>query len=230
MKTLSVSLMALCLAACGAADRKHSSGDRNEDPRKVERDYGKPAAEVWRAALAVMEALELTIDDDRHDQLGGRIVARRASGDRLLVDVRSLDEHRSKVVVDVDPGNGNLATTVHDKLTEQLGLSKAKASRFGGNSATGRYACTLSRAAGAAEQVVRRLGLELLSIDVREQSATVDARDDASIPIGFVFTRADNETIKAQFTVGATSSTAAKTTAKRLKSEFERVLFAPVEQ
>src|SRR5690349_22351539 len=106
-------LMALCLAACGAADRRHPPSDREEGPRKVERDYGKPAAEVWRAARAAIEEMELTIDDDRHDQLGGRIVARRASGDRLTVDVVSLDEHRTKVVVEVDPGNGNLASMVH---------------------------------------------------------------------------------------------------------------------
>lgn len=230
MKCLGVSLMTLCLAACGAPHRKPSPPDRDEGPRKVDRDYGKPAAEVWRAALAVMEALELTVDDDRHDKLGGRIVARRASGDRLTVDVVSLDEHRSKVVVEADPGNGNLATTVHDKLTEQLGLSKAKTSHFGGNSVTGKYSCTLSRGAAAAEQVVRKLGLELLSIDVREESATVDARDDASIPIRFLFTRMDKETIKAQFTVGTTPGAAAKATAKRLKSEFERNLFPPVEQ
>lgn len=230
MKFLSASLMVLSFSACGAPNRMHSSSDREQGPRRVERDYGKPAADVWRAAVTALEAMDLMLDDDRRDPPGGRIVARRASGDRLTVDVVSLDEHRSKVVVELDPGTGNLATMVQDKLTEQLGLSKAKTSRFGGNSVTGKYSCTLSRGVRAAEQVIRRLSLELLSIDVREQEASVDARDEASIPIRFLFTRVNNETIKAQFTVGATPSVAARTTAKRLKSEFERDLVPPVEQ
>jgi len=231
MKCLIVSLMAAALAACGSPHPKHSSGtDPEAGPRKVERDYAKPVAEVWRAARAALEDLQLTLDDDRHDQLGGTIVARRATGDRLTVEVAGLDEHRSRVVVQVDPGTETLAITVHDKITEHLGLSKAKTSHFGGNSASGRYTCTLSRAASAAEQVVRKLGLELLSIDVREEQATVEARNEVSLPIGFAFTRVDPETLKALFTVGTSPSPGARATARRLKSEFERELLPPLEQ
>jgi len=230
MKCLAVSLLAFCLAACEGGRRKPSSPEGDALPQRVERDYAKSAADVWHAALGAMEALELDVDDDRHDKLGGRLVGRRTSGDRLTVDVVGLGERRTRVVAQVDSGNGSFATMVHDRITERLGLSKAKASHFGGNSAAGRYSCTLSQAASAAQQVVRRLGLELLSIDVREQAATVDARDDASIPIRFLFSRVDQETIKAQFTVGTTPGAAAKSTAKRLKSEFERDLAASVEQ
>src|SRR5579862_4601413 len=231
MKSVAACVFLTLFAACAASPRKHSrSSDPGETLRVVDRDYGRPAAEVCQAAQAVLEALEFRIDDDRQGQRGGTLIARRGTGDRITVEVTAIDEYRSRVVVRVDPGTGTFASAIHGKLAERLGLATARTAYFGGNSAEGKYRCNLSRGATAAEQVIHTLQLELLSIDVREDAAMVDARDGEFIPIRIKLTRIDNETSKAVFTVGTKATSAARTTARRLKAEFERALLPPVEQ
>ncbi|HEV3028168.1 MAG TPA: hypothetical protein VG457_11380 [Planctomycetota bacterium] len=229
MKSLLLCLI-LLLSACARSDRQASrSSDPRPSPRILDGEYGRPAAEVWQAALAALEALELRIDDDRHDQLGGTLAARRGTGDRLTVEITAIDERRSRVVVRADPGLGPLASTIQGTLAEKLGLAKARTSFFRGVSAEGKYSCTLSRGASAAQRAVENLELDLRSIDVRQDVATVDACDEASVPVRIQLTRIDNETSKAVFTAG-TRSHPARTTARRLKLEFERELLPPVEQ
>jgi hypothetical protein len=231
MKSVAACMFLALLAACGTSVRMHSrSSDPGETPRILDREYGRSAAEVCQAVQAALEALEFRIDDDRHGQLGGTLIARRGTGDRITVEVTGIDEYRSRVVVRADPGSGTLASAIHGKLAERLGLATAKMAYFGGNSAEGRYYCNLSRGATAAEQVIHTLQLALLSIDVREEVAMVDARDDDFIPIRIKLTRIDNESSKAVFTVGTKSTPAARTSARRLKAEFERALLPPVEQ
>jgi len=220
----------LLLAACARSDRHPSrSPDPQEGPRILDREYGRPVAEVWKAALQAVEALELQIDDDRHDQTGGTLVARSGTGDRLAIEVTATGERRSKVVVRADPGLGNLASTIHGKLTEKLGVARTWTSLLRGNTAEGKYSCSLQRGASAAQRAVENLELDLRSIDVRQEVATVEACDEDSLPVRIQLTWIDNGTSKAVFTAG-TRSHPARITARRLKLEFERELLPPVEQ
>ncbi|HLY73637.1 MAG TPA: DUF3568 family protein [Planctomycetota bacterium] len=231
MRSCSLWMIPLLLTACGSTDRKHSrTSDPDGNPRLVERAYGRSVDEVWKAAVATLQSMDFHIDDERHDGMGGILVARRGIGDRMTVEITDINEHRSKVSVQVDPGNGNLASTLYDGLLQKLGLAKSRTAHVGGNSAEGKYSCTLSRGTTAAEHVVRNLQFELLSIDVRQDVASIDARDEEAVPIRIRLTRIDNETSKVVFTVGTRFQAGARTTARQLKLDFERDLFAPVEQ
>jgi hypothetical protein len=230
MRCFTACLMLGLLTACGTSDRQHfRSSDPRESTRILDRECGKPAAEVWKAALAALAAMELDIEDDRHNDRGGTLVARRGTDGRLTVDVTAIDERHSRVIVRGEPGNGALASAIQGSLTEKLGLAKARTSFFVSNSAEGKYCCTLSRGASAAQRAVENLQLELLCIDVRQDVATVNACDEDSISVVIKLTRVDNETSKAVFTAG-TRSHPARTTARRLRLEFERELLPPVEQ
>jgi hypothetical protein len=82
MKTVLLFLAgALVLAACGSPNATPgTSSDQAVTPEPVERQYGKPADEVWDATLSAMKSIDLRIDVDRHDDLGSEIIARRSDG------------------------------------------------------------------------------------------------------------------------------------------------------
>jgi predicted hotdog family 3-hydroxylacyl-ACP dehydratase len=223
-RLISCSLALTLLAACHTTDRRGVRvNDRDDGPRSVERVYARPAPEVCDAAISAAQKLLLTIDDDRHDRLGGTIVARRANGDRVVMEVTSLDDSRVRVQVQVDPGNGDLAARMHEQIAARLGLGRAKSTMFGGNTAKGSYSCTLCRTATVAEAVLRRLGFEVTRVDVQQETATFDARECDSTPVRIQLDRAGAK-VKAEFTVGTTSDNDLKARARRLKSEFERDL------
>lgn len=225
------SLTLLLLAACHSTDRRGVRvNDAQEAQRDVTRVYARPASEVCDAAISAVKKMELRIDDDRHDRLGGTIVARRANGDRLVITVEGIDETSSRVRIQVDPNNGNLATQLHDKISSRLGLSRAKAATFGGNTAKGSYAVTLSRAATTAESTLHRSGFDVTRIDVQQEKAAFDARDCDSVPVRIELDRDGDASVRAVFTVGSASDADWKARARRLKAEFERELNPSPEQ
>ena len=213
--------------ACSGTDRRGDEVQgRDDGPRVVERTIARPADTVCAAALSVARDLSLTLDDDRHDRMGGDLIARRANGDRLTIEVRGLDDHQSRVVVRVDPNNGDLANIFHAKLLHELGMDSAKSALLGGNTAEGSYACDLGRGAAAAEEVLRVMGFERTRKDLRETKAVVDGRRPDSVPVRISLFREDAEKTKVRFIVGASSTPGAGTTAQKMKLEFERRMAA----
>ena len=225
------SLSFALLAACHTTDRRGVRvNERNDGPRSVERVYARPPSEVCSAAISAAEKMEMRIDDDRHDRLGGTIVARRANGDRLVINVEGIDDGRTRAQVEVDPGNGDLAGRMHEQIAARLGLARAKATTFGGNTAKGTYSCTLCRAASVGEAVFRQLGLEVTHLDVQAKSAILDARECDSTPVRIQLDQDKESSVKAVFMVGTASDADAKARARLLKTEFERQLNPPVDQ
>jgi hypothetical protein len=114
MKTLTVSVLSLALAACAAPE---------PGPRlpTAERTYPREAEEVWAAALSTAQDIDLTIDAHEHDSSGGRIDARRGGGARVKVLVRSVEPEKSVVAVYADPGHQSLARLFFDGISARLG-------------------------------------------------------------------------------------------------------------
>jgi len=86
----------------------------------VERTYGRPPADLVSVVQRSLQALDLKMDSEKHDNLGGELVAIRATGQKVTVTIKGLESNRSTVAVRVEPGDRNLANLVHDKITEHL--------------------------------------------------------------------------------------------------------------
>src|SRR5262249_33469827 len=126
MKYIAVMLLGL-LAAAGcnkeeAAKMTPKSRDLGTGLNTVDRSYAKEPAEIISTVQTALRELDLRLESEKHDKLGGEIVAIRATGEKVTVKVKALAATQSSVSVRVDPGDRNLANRVHDKIAEELGI------------------------------------------------------------------------------------------------------------
>ena len=85
--------------------------------------YGIPLADVWPRALAAVEGLQLHIDIQHIDGLGGDIEARRADGTRVWVWLKPNGEHSTSVSVRIGyMGDRDDSERVHRAIRQQLGV------------------------------------------------------------------------------------------------------------
>ena len=91
--------------------------------RELEVIYGIPMADVWPRALAAVESLQLHIDHQTIDGLGGEIQARRADGTRVRVYLKPSGDHSTSVSVRVgDLGDREMSERVQRTLRQQVGI------------------------------------------------------------------------------------------------------------
>lgn len=219
----------LSLAGCGSSSSEPSDSamrrnDLGTGVNTVTRKYAKPATDVWDAAVSAVKSYDLSVDSDRHDRMGGELVAHRANGERVTVNVRSIDDHDADAAVRVDPGNRNLANQIHERMADKLGMGSSKAGVFGDTSVTGTYAAPLDRCVSAAESACRHLGLSVTNKELKEKSAVVDAREANSNPVRVQMDRSGDAGVKATFSAGSAAGSDPKSLTANLKSEFERQL------
>lgn len=229
MKALNAILAGLLAAgaACGGGTTENSassarSGDLGTGLNTVERPYAKPAAEVWDAAVSAAKSYDLKIEGDRHDRMGGELVARRAAGETVTMRVRSVDDQSSSVAVRVEPGDRNLANLLHDRIGEKLG-GRARTGLFGGSTVEGLYPAPFARCAAAAEAALKAGGFELTKREVADPSAALEGRRKDAVPAAIRIAK-EGEQRKATFVVGSGRSEENQASAERLKADFERTL------
>ena len=91
--------------------------------RDLEVIYGVPLADVWPRALAAVESLQLHIDRQHIDGLGGDIQARRADGTNVVVHLKPRGGHSTSIGVRVgDWGDREQSERVHRAIRQQLGV------------------------------------------------------------------------------------------------------------
>ena len=91
--------------------------------RELEVIYGIPLADVWPRALAAVESLQLHIDRQYIDGLGGEIQARRADGTRIRVFLKPSGDHSTSVSVRVgDLGDREMSERVQRTIRQQVGI------------------------------------------------------------------------------------------------------------
>jgi hypothetical protein len=222
---LAVAGLLALLAACSHEGSSPSSkSDLGTGLNTVERKYAKTAAQVHDAAVAALKKLDVKLTKDRHDEMGSEIVAERADKSKLMVNVRALDEKSSQAAVRVDPGDSRMATLVHEKIAEELGLGTAKGAMLGGNTEERTYDTGLQACADAAERTAKSLGWTAAGKEVHDKWAQVDARTNDSTPVRFRMDRADDsvERTKVKFTAGTGKTDDSKTLLSRMREEFDR--------
>lgn len=225
LKTTAAALLVL-LGACSSSEKGPDGNDRDKDPgaNTVERRYGKPAGDVLNAAVSAFKSYDLRIDSDRHDDLGGELIARRADGHRVTAKVAALDPKSSNVSIRVEPGNRGMAQMLQERLADKLGMGTAKPALFGGNSVDGFYAGDFPTALSAAERSCQALHYPVTAKELQDKRARVDARMEDSTPLRFEITPSGKSDLplRVRFIAGSGKTDAGKTLASRMKAEFDR--------
>lgn len=126
MKTLIALLTAVAavtLAGCDKSDQADLAPKKTDfgtGLNTVEKMYDVTPPRLIEVVTASLQSYELTVETDRHDDLGGEIVARRADGSKVTAKVTARDEASSEVSIRVAPGNKNLAEMIHSRIAEKV--------------------------------------------------------------------------------------------------------------
>lgn len=219
--------IALLLAACSHEGSSPSAkSDLGTGLNTIERSYSKPASDTYDAALSSLKSLELTVDRDRHDEMGGELIALRGDGRKVTVNVTAVDKKSSKASVRVDPGDSTLATLIHEKIADKLGMAAAKAALFGGNTEDYPYDADLVSGIDAADRTVKAMSWTLTGKVVKEGEARIDARAEDSTPIRIRLERTNDRAfpLKATFIAGNGNTEGGKLLIGRMHEEFDRQL------
>jgi len=131
MKTLAIALLtalSVTLSGCGKSDQDLApkKTDFGTGLNTVEKMYDATPIPLFEAVSNALKSYDLTMETDRHDDLGGEIVARRADGAKVTAKITARDEASSEVSIRVAPGNKNLAEMIHARIAEKVAGLEAK--------------------------------------------------------------------------------------------------------
>ena len=91
--------------------------------RDLEVIYGVPLADIWPRVLAAVESLQLHIDKQHLDGLGGDIAARRADGTSVWVRLKPKGEYSTSISVQVGSlGDREQSERIQRAIRKQLGI------------------------------------------------------------------------------------------------------------
>jgi len=112
-----------CVTAAVGGGSNVTAGTYSYFTRELEVIYGIPLADVWPRALAAIESLQLHIDVQRIDGLGGEIQARRPDGTKVHVDLKPTGDHSTSVSVRVGFwGDREMSERVQRNIRQQVGI------------------------------------------------------------------------------------------------------------
>src|SRR6185295_10861735 len=100
-------VLAVTLLACDRKDTDKvtpASRDLGTGLNTVERTYGRSVSDLVALVPPALQALELKIDSEKHDNLGGEVIALRATGAKVTVIIRGIEDSKTSVSVRVAPG------------------------------------------------------------------------------------------------------------------------------
>lgn len=131
MKTTAMivaTVLAFALAGCGKSndDLAPKKTDFGTGLNTIEKTYNATPVVLFDVVASALQGYGLTVDSNRHDDLGGEIEARRADGSKVTAKITARDEASSEVSVRVAPGNRNMAEMIHAKIAEKVGTLEAK--------------------------------------------------------------------------------------------------------
>ena len=112
-----------CVTTTVGGGPSATAGTYSYFTRELQVIYGLPLADVWPRALAAVESLQLHIDRQQVDGLGGNIEARRADGTNVRVYLKPSGDHSTNISVRVgDLGDREQSERIHRTIRQQLGI------------------------------------------------------------------------------------------------------------
>lgn len=112
-----------CFTTAVGGGPTSTTGTYSYITRDLEVIYGVPLADVWPRALAAVESLQLHIDRQYLDGIGGRIESRRADGTPVRVWLQPNGDYSTSVSVRVgDLGDREQSELVQRAIRKQLGI------------------------------------------------------------------------------------------------------------
>jgi hypothetical protein len=112
-----------CVTTAVGGGPNAAAGTYSYLSRNLEVIYGIPLADVWPRALAAVESLQLHIDRQRIDGLGGDIQARRPDGTKVRVYLKPIGDHSTSVKVRVGAlGDREMSERVQRTIRQQIGI------------------------------------------------------------------------------------------------------------
>ncbi|HZE96882.1 MAG TPA: DUF3568 family protein [Planctomycetota bacterium] len=217
MRTVLTATLLLAAAACDAGKPAitPTTSDLGTGLNTVERKYPRSVAEVLKAATGAVKELSLRVESEKADALGGEIVAKRATDDKVTVTVKSVDSSHTSVSVRVAPGDRNMSNAVHEKIASALGL---EASPADAEASTSLHSQPLAACVTAAEKSLKTLHYEIVDRQVGEEGAELKGRASDSQAAGFRFRKAADGRTEAILSSGS------RERRDQLKAEFEKAL------
>jgi hypothetical protein len=112
-----------CVTTAVGGGTTATTGTYSYFTRELEVIYGIPLADVWPRALAAVESLQLHIDRQRIDGLGGDIEARRPDGTNVRVCLKPNGDHSTSVSVRIGTmGDREQSERVQRTIRQQIGI------------------------------------------------------------------------------------------------------------
>jgi len=219
-------ILTLMGACAHEVNSPSSKSDGGSGENTIERKYGRTASDTHDAAVASFKTFDLAVDTDRHDAMGSEVKGHRADGRRVTVKIDAIDSNSSNASIRVEPGNSNMAQMLHEKIADKLGMGTATEAYFSSNSETALYDSDLEICLNAAERTARALDWTVTRKELRDGSATLDARAPDSNPARFKIARVDDRSGKSSvtFIAGNGKTDTSKTMITRMHDEFDRQL------
>ena len=218
MKHLMCAIFALAIVPLGAC----RGNDLGTGTNTVDREYSKPASEACKAALQSMEGADLKVQSDKHDQLGGELVATRGDGKQVRILVMSIDEKSSRVSVHVEPGDRSLADLLHERIAGHLGMAAATTGWWsGGNSLNATYPADLASCMTSARRTIVSLTQKVNDEETHATWCRVDGRLKDSTPVRIKMEKLEEKKTRVTFIAGSSKSEDNKSFVQKMKDEFE---------
>jgi hypothetical protein len=112
-----------CVTTAVGGGTTATTGTYSYFTRELAVIYGLPLADVWPRALAAVESLQLHIDRQMIDGLGGDIESRRADGTKVRVCLKPSGDHSTSVSVRVGGmGDREQSERVQRTIRQQVGI------------------------------------------------------------------------------------------------------------
>ena len=112
-----------CVSTAVGGGTTATTGTYSYFTRELSVIYGVPLADVWPRALAAVESLQLHIDRQLLDGLGGNIESRRADGTKVRVCLKPSGDHSTHVSVRVGGmGDREQSERIQRAIRQQVGM------------------------------------------------------------------------------------------------------------
>lgn len=212
----------LSLVACNVFESGHDGSTPREGG--VDRRYSKAPDVVANAAEEVLRELDVTIEANQHDALGGELKGLRGTPgkEEIVVWYKSLDPRTTQVSVLVGKGDRHLGDLVQDHIAQKLGEASSTGTPVLGAVAEGLYDPPMGQCLTAMEQSIRDLKMNVTHREVHDTWALIESSEANAIPIRAKIERMESDKTRVTVIAGTTRSYDTQQLADRLKANFEQ--------